>query len=140
MANFNTDGWIQAARNRFGREGEYPLIDDAEIIEDKMLHRLWPFEFAGPWRSHGGAEELFDQALTSDHADLAVRFVYLNLFFRLAHYPAEKIASVVEDQENAAGYRAQFLEYLETLIGLVDPKPGLPCLVRQTVKTLSTVR
>jgi hypothetical protein len=34
MANVNTDASIQAARNRFGREGEYPLIDDAEIIED----------------------------------------------------------------------------------------------------------
>jgi hypothetical protein len=53
-------------------------------------------------------EELFQQALMSDHGDLPVRFVYLNLFYRLAHYPAEKIASVVEDQQSAADYRAQF--------------------------------
>jgi len=38
------------------------------------------------------------------------------------HYHAEEIASVVEDQQRAAGIAAQFLEYLETLVGLVDPK------------------
>ena len=122
MAIFNTDSdpalpttWFQAARDRFGRAGEYPLIDDAEIIKDEALFDLWPWEHSSP-RSHG-VEELFQQALTSDHFDLPVRFV-----FRLAHYPAEEIASVVEDQQSAAGYRAQFLEYLETLVGLVDPK------------------
>jgi hypothetical protein len=33
MANVTTDAWSQAARDRFGRVGEYPLIDDTEIIE-----------------------------------------------------------------------------------------------------------
>jgi tetratricopeptide (TPR) repeat protein len=117
MANFTTDAWFQAARERFGRVGEYPLIDDAEIIENSVLHDFWP------WVYHFGrhsAEELFEQALTSDHWDLPVRFVYLNLFFRLAHYPVEKFADVVEDQDGAAGHRAQFLGYLETLVRLAE--------------------
>ena len=114
MATFDTE--IQAARERFGRAGEYPLIDDAAIIDEKALYQFWPWDCR-----LRRAEELFRQALTSDHYDIPVRFVYLNLFFRLAHYPAEDIASVVEDQQGAAGYRAQFLEYLGTLLDLVDP-------------------
>ena len=107
MANFTTDAWFQAARDRFGLAGEYPLIDDAEIIEDKVLHDFWPWV---SWPGSRSAKELFDQALTRDHYDLPVRFVYLNLFFRLAHYSAEELASVVEDQDCAADYGAQFLE------------------------------
>jgi hypothetical protein len=126
MANFDTDAdpaepttWFQAARDRFGRVGEYPLINDAEIIKEEVLFDFWPWQYSS-LRSRG-VEELFQQALMSDHGDLPVRFVYLNLFYRLAHYPAEKIASVVEDQQSAADYRAQFLGHLETLVGLVDP-------------------
>ena|ERR1035441_9206416 len=114
-----TNSWIQAARDRFDRAGEYPLIDDAETIEDKVLFDLWPWELGLPGRR--SAEELLRQALTSDHCDIPVRFVYLNLFFRLAHYAAEKFAVVVQDGESATDHRAQFLEYIETLVGLVEP-------------------
>ena len=55
-----------------------------------------------------------------DHLDLPVRFVYLNFFYRLAHYPAEQVAAVVEDQNSAADHRDEFEHDLEALVRLVD--------------------
>jgi hypothetical protein len=78
MANSNADAWIQAARERFGLAGECPLLDDAEIIDDGVLYDLWPWVLHSRRQS---GEELFEQALTSDHYDLPIRFAYLNLFF-----------------------------------------------------------
>jgi tetratricopeptide (TPR) repeat protein len=111
--------WFEHARERFEREGEYPLIDDADVVKWEDLHDFWPWEERG-WSSNRSAEELCQQALRSDLADLPVRFVYLNLFYRLAHYPAEELAVVVEDQEAAAKYRAQFLDCLKTLVWPVE--------------------
>src|SRR5438094_48969 len=92
--------WFAAARERFCISGEYPLIDDNEIIERNAIYEHWPW-------SYGSNERKLDvvrqAALTADHFDPPVRFVYLNLFYQLAHYNAEQVASVVEDQEIAAG-------------------------------------
>jgi tetratricopeptide (TPR) repeat protein len=66
------------------------------------------------------ADRLRQEALRVDHLDLPVRFVYLNLFYRLAHYPAEQVAAVVEDQDSAAAYRDEFEHDLEVLVRLVD--------------------
>ena len=83
--------WFDAARERFGGPGEFPLIDDKETVEEKAVYEHWPWSI-GFGRD---ADRLRQEALTVDHLDLPVRFVYLNLFYRLAHYPAEQVAAVV---------------------------------------------
>jgi hypothetical protein len=109
--------WFEAARERFGGSGDYPLIDDDEIVETKAVDEYWPWVYG---RRQRDVDELRKVALMADHFDPSVRFVYLNLFYRLAHYPAEQVASVVEDQEEAASHRKQFENDLQILVRLVD--------------------
>lgn len=110
--------WFEAAHEAFGRPGEYPLIDDTTVLAGDPGFEYWPWK--ADRREHN-AEELRELALTADHGDPAIRFVYLNLFYRLAHYPAEQIASLVEDRDEAADHRAHFAQDLRALIRLVDP-------------------
>ena len=109
--------WFEAARGRIGGPGEFPLIDDEEIVEEKAVSDHWPSFFEGSERD---VDRLRQEALTVDHLDLPVRFVYLNIFYRLAHYPGEQVAVVVEDQNSAAVHRDDFEHDLEALVRLVD--------------------
>ena len=109
--------WFEAARERFAGPGEFPLIDDEEIVEEKAVSDHWPSFFEGSERD---VDRLRQEALTVDHLDLPVRFVYLNIFYRLAHYPGEQVAVVVEDQNSAAVHRDDFEHDLEALVRLVD--------------------
>lgn len=109
-------GWFDRARQRFQEADEYPLIDDNEIVDRAAIWNYWP----GGHGMNVRPDELFLAAFTSDHYELSVRFVWLNLFFRLAHYPAEKVLEVAYEQDEAPGHRWQFLEYLKSLVTLVD--------------------
>jgi hypothetical protein len=107
---------VERARERFEAPDEYPLIDDRKVLDPEVIFESWLWEYI-----HGGEysrDSLMEAALTSDHADLPVRFTWLNLFYLLAHYPADKVASVIEDRENAARHRKEFLGDLKTLVGL----------------------
>ena len=108
--------WFEAARRQFDRSEEYQLIDDEEIIEEKAIYEHWPWAL----ERRRNADELRQLSLTADHFDPSVRFVYLNLFYRLAHYAAEQVAVVVEDQDEAAGHRRQFELDLQVLVELID--------------------
>jgi tetratricopeptide (TPR) repeat protein len=105
---------LERARERFELREEYPLIDDDEIIDDGVVRTVWPW-----WEGARCTDELLRAALTSDHTDPPIRFVCLNLFYQLAHYAAEEVSSVVEEEDNALQYREQFLCDLKTLVGLV---------------------
>jgi tetratricopeptide (TPR) repeat protein len=107
---------LQRARERFGTSDEYPLIDDGEILDQEVIYESWPWEYVQPAKHNHDA--LMEAALTNDHADLPARFVWLNLFYRLAHYPADDVAVDVADRDNAAGRREEFLSDLKTLVGL----------------------
>jgi hypothetical protein len=93
------------------------LLDDQEIVEEEAVYGHWPFSCGD---NEQDIDELRQTALTVDHLDPSVRFVYLNLFYRLAHYPAEQVASVVKDVDDAPGQRKQFEHDLEVLVGLLD--------------------
>jgi hypothetical protein len=114
--------WLQSAveraRERFGTSDEYPLIDDGEILNRNVIYECWPWEHGHPGRQNRDA--LIESALTSNHNDLPVHFVWLNLFYRLAHYPADDVATVVEDRENAGWHRKEFLADLKALVGLTQ--------------------
>ena len=113
--------WFEAererARERFDGPGEFPLIDDEEIVQGEAVYGHWPFSYGD---NEQDIDELRQTALTVDHLDPSVRFVFLNLFYRLAHFPAEQFASVVEDVDHAAGQRRQFEHDLEVLVELLD--------------------
>jgi hypothetical protein len=66
--------WFEAARERFAGPGQFPLIDDREIVEEKAVYERWP-SFLGSERDVDGLRQ---EALAVDHLDLPVRFVYLN--------------------------------------------------------------
>ncbi len=109
-------GWFDTAGRRFQEADEYPLIDDKEIIDRAAIWNYWPSNHPGTVRP----DQLFEAALTSDHHELSVRFVWLNLFFSLAHYPAEEVLQVVYEQEEAPEHRQHYLDYLKSLITLID--------------------
>jgi hypothetical protein len=109
---------LERARERFGSSDEYPLIDDGEVLDRNVIYELWPWEH-GSWARHK-RETLMEAALTGNHSDLPIHFIWLNLFYRLAHYPADEIAVVIEDRENAGGHRQEFLDDLKTLVGLTQ--------------------
>ena len=71
---------MERARERFAMAGEYPLIDDQELIRNDVVYSAWPW--SGEIAAHRREDELLQAALTSDHTDPPTRFVYLNLFFR----------------------------------------------------------
>jgi hypothetical protein len=52
--------WFEAARERFGGSGEYPLIDDDEIVEAKAVNDYWPWVYGSGRRN---ADELRQVAL-----------------------------------------------------------------------------
>ena len=110
-------GWFDTARQRFQEADEYPLIDDEEVIDRAAIWNCFPdscgFGSVRPDRQ-------FEAALTSDHHELAVRFVWLNVFFRLAHCPAEEFLQAIHEQEEAPEHRSQFQRYLKSLVTLVD--------------------
>jgi tetratricopeptide (TPR) repeat protein len=110
--------WFEAARERFSGPGEFPLIDDKKIVEGEAVYEYWPW--CDGWKRKRNAEALREAALTADHFDPPVRFVYLNLFYRLAHYSAERVSQDVEDQDGADIHREQFGRDLQALVGLVD--------------------
>jgi tetratricopeptide (TPR) repeat protein len=106
---------VKCARELFDRPCEYPLIDDDEVLDEEVVYESWPWELKLSGHSR---DELLEDALTSNHYDCAVHFVWLNLFYRLAHYPADMIASDVEDRDNAEEHRKEFLSDLKTLVGM----------------------
>jgi hypothetical protein len=84
-----------------------------------------------------------EAALTSNHSDLPVRFIWLNLFYRLAHYPADDRAVVNRGSENAEGHRQEFLNDLKTLVGLTrDEAAGCkdPRRVRWEISNACAIR
>src|ERR1039458_6002939 len=109
-------GWFDTARQRFQEADEYPLIDDQEIIDRAAIWNYWPNDYGKTVRP----DRLFEAALTSDHHELAVRFVWLNLFFRLAHCPAEEWLQVVHEQEEAPEHRSEFRRVLFGSVTLID--------------------
>lgn len=106
---------LERARQKFEAPCEFPLIDDGEILDQKTIYESWPWEYGDRKYSR---DSLMEVALASDHADLPVRFTWLNFFYRLANYPADEVASVIEDRDNAAWHRKEFLGDLKTLVGL----------------------
>ena len=109
-------GWFDTARQRFQEADEYPLIDYQEIIDRAAIWNYWPSDYGKTAKP----DQLFQAALTSDHHELSVRFVWLSFFFSLGHYPAEEVLQVVYEQQEAPGHRRQFLEYRKSLVTLVD--------------------
>jgi hypothetical protein len=95
---------VEGARERFEAPGEYPLIDDGDILDQNVVYQSWAWEY-GHWEKRYSRDSLIEAALTSDDVDLPVRFTWLNLFYHLATYPADEVASVIEDWDNAASHR-----------------------------------
>jgi hypothetical protein len=58
---------FEAARERFGGPGEFPLINDEEIVEGKAVYAYWPWSLAF---GRPDVDGLRREALTVDHLDL----------------------------------------------------------------------
>jgi hypothetical protein len=99
--------WVQEARKLLTGERHLPLIDDCKVeMADELVQA---------WFHDGDLRTAIENVLARDPDDLAVRFVALSAYYRLANL------SVIEEEGEIESRRQEFRDYLGYLVRLRDP-------------------
>ena len=99
--------WVQEARKLLTDQPHLPLIDGGEIeMADELVLA---------WFRDGDLRTAIENVLARDPDDLAVRFVALSAYYRLA------TLSVIEQEEELEYRRQEFRDYLGYLVRLREP-------------------